>query len=143
MGTPPVMPLSHWMPPMMGGPFGRHAAMWLFHSESERIRKECTKHLLDLSDNQYYSEEKSLYISCSIPAQIQTIMGHHQGDRRLNLVTPLVIILHPLTQQMFSAGTHMEEENVLFYMDIDFLVKRPDQQKAGKPERDDKTISSK
>ena len=32
MGTPPVMPLSHWMPPMMGRPFGRHAAMWLFHS---------------------------------------------------------------------------------------------------------------
>ena len=31
MGTPPVMPMSCWMPPMMGGPFGRHAAMWLFH----------------------------------------------------------------------------------------------------------------
>ena len=33
MGTPPVMFPSHWMPPppMMGGPFGRHAAMWLFH----------------------------------------------------------------------------------------------------------------
>ena len=27
------------------------------HSESERIRKEYTEHLLDLSDNQYYSEE--------------------------------------------------------------------------------------
>ena len=27
------------------------------HSESERIRKECTKHLLDLSDSQYYSEK--------------------------------------------------------------------------------------
>ena len=27
------------------------------HSESERIRKEYTKHLLDLSDNQYYSKE--------------------------------------------------------------------------------------
>ena len=27
------------------------------HSEIERIRKEYTKHLLDLSDNQYYSEE--------------------------------------------------------------------------------------
>ena len=33
MGTPPVMPPLHWMPPpppMMGGPFGRHAVMWLF-----------------------------------------------------------------------------------------------------------------
>ena len=27
------------------------------HSESERIRKEYTKHLLDLSNNQYYSKE--------------------------------------------------------------------------------------
>ena len=27
------------------------------HSESERIRKEYTKRLLDLSDNQYYSQE--------------------------------------------------------------------------------------
>ena len=27
------------------------------HSESQRIRKEYTEHLLDLSDNQYYSEE--------------------------------------------------------------------------------------
>ena len=31
MGTPHVMPPLHWMPPMMGGPFGRHAFMWLFH----------------------------------------------------------------------------------------------------------------
>ena len=55
----------------------------------------------------------------------------------------LVIIRHPQTQQMFSAGTHVEEKNVLSSMDIDFSVKRPDQPKAGKPERDDKTISSK
>ena len=58
-------------------------------------------------------------------------------------MTPLVIILHPQTQQMFSAGMHVEEENVLFSMDIDFSVKRPNQQKTGKPERDNKTISSK
>ena len=30
------------------------------HSESERIRKEYTQHLLDLSDNQYYSKENSI-----------------------------------------------------------------------------------
>ena len=69
-------------------------------------------------------------------------MGHHQGDRRLNLLTQLVIILHPQTQQMFNAGMYVEEANTLFSTDIDFLVKRPDQQKAGKPERDDKTTSS-
>ena len=69
-------------------------------------------------------------------------MGHHQGDRKLNLLTPLVILLHPQTHQTFSAGMHVEEENALFSTDIDFLVNRPNQQKAGKPERDDKTISS-
>ena len=30
------------------------------HSESERIRKEYTEHLLDLSDNQYYSKENPI-----------------------------------------------------------------------------------
>ena len=69
-------------------------------------------------------------------------MGHCQGDYRLNLATPVVITLHPQTQQMSSAGTHVEEENVLIYMDIDFLVKRCNQLKAGKPERDNKTTSS-
>ena len=38
MGTPPVMPPSHWMPPPNDGdPFGRHAAMWLFHFSVERL----------------------------------------------------------------------------------------------------------
>ena len=69
-------------------------------------------------------------------------MGHHQGDHRLNLMTPMDITLHHQTQQMFSAGMYMEEENALFYMDIDFSVKRPNQLKAGKPEREDKTISN-
>ena len=86
--------------------------------------------------------KKTPSISYNIPAQIQTIMGHCQGDRRLNLVTLLVTILQPQTQQMFSTGMHMEEENMLFSMDIHFLVKRPNQLKAGKPERDNKTISS-
>ena len=70
-------------------------------------------------------------------------MGHHQGDRRLNLMTLMGITLHPKTQQTFSAGMHMEEENALFNMDIDFLVKRLAQLKAEKPEREDKTISNK
>ena len=65
-------------------------------------------------------------------------MGHHQGDCGLNLMTPMDITPHHQTQQTFSTGTHMEQENMLFYMDIDFLVKRLDQLKAGKPERDDK-----
>ena len=38
------------------------------HSESERIQKEYTEHLLDLTDNQYYSEEyPSTQLQYSIP----------------------------------------------------------------------------
>ena len=38
------------------------------HSESERIRKEYTEHLLDLTDNQYYLEEyPSVQLQYSIP----------------------------------------------------------------------------
>ena len=67
------------------------------HSESERIRREYTQHLLDLSDNQ---------ISCSIPAQIQIITGHCQGDCRLNLMTPMDIT--PTTRlSRHSALAHM------------------------------------
>ena len=57
-------------------------------------------------------------------------------------MTPMDITLHPQTQQTFSTGMHVEEESVLFSMDIDFLAKVHDQLKAGKPERDDKTTSS-
>ena len=45
------------------------------YSESEGIRREYTQHLLDLSDNQYLMK-RIPQISCSIPAQIQIIMGH-------------------------------------------------------------------
>ena len=38
------------------------------HAESERIQKEYTEHLLDLTDNQYYSEEyPSVQLQYSIP----------------------------------------------------------------------------
>ena len=70
-------------------------------------------------------------------------MGHHQGDHRPNLMTPTGITLHHQTQQTFSTDTHVEEENALFYMDIDFLVKRLNQLKAGKAGREDKTITNK
>ena len=43
---------------------------------------------------------------------------------------------------MFSTGTNVEEENALFYMNIDFLEKRLDQLKEGKPKREEKTISN-
>ena len=70
-------------------------------------------------------------------------MGLHQGDRRINLMTPMDITPHHQTQQMFSAGMHVEEENALFYMDMDFLEKRLNQLKVGKLEREDKTTGNK
>ena len=54
----------------------------------------------------------------------------------------MAITLHHQTQQMFSAGMHMEEENMLSYMGIDFSVRRLDQLKVGKPEREDKTTGN-
>ena len=54
--------------------------------------------------------------------------------------TPIAITLHHQTQWMFNTGTHMEEENVLSYMD--FLVRRLNQLKVGKPEREDKTTGN-
>ena len=46
------------------------------HSQSERIRREYTEHLLDLSDNQYYSEENpinQLQYSNPVPDYYRTL----------------------------------------------------------------------
>ena len=55
---------------------------------------------------------------------------------------PMAITLHHQTQQMFNTGTHVREENRLSYMGIDFLVRRLDQLKVGKPEREEKTTGN-
>ena len=70
-------------------------------------------------------------------------MGHQQGGHSKHLAIPVAITLHHLAQQMFSAGTHMAEENMLSYMGIDFLVRRLSQLKLGKPEREDKNTGNK
>ena len=69
-------------------------------------------------------------------------MGHQQGGHRKHLAIPMAITLHDLTQQKFSAGTHVKEENILYYMGIDFSVRRLNQLKVGKPEREDKTTDN-
>ena len=51
------------------------------HSESERIRREYTQHLLDLSDNQYYYEEnpiKQLKYSYPDPDYYRTLSKKSQ-----------------------------------------------------------------
>ena len=78
------------------------------HSESERIRKEYTQHLLDLSDNQYYYEENPInQLQCSSPDP--DYYGTLSRRSQTQPPTPLVIIFHPQTQQKFSADMHMEE----------------------------------
>ena len=55
------------------------------HSESERIRKEYTKYLLDLSDNQYYSEENpinQLQYSSPDPDYYRTLSRRSQTQSR-------------------------------------------------------------
>ena len=69
-------------------------------------------------------------------------MGPCPGDLTHNHAILQVITLHRQIQQMFSTGMHVEEENALFYRDIDFLEKRHEQQKAGRHKRDDRIINN-
>ena len=58
-------------------------------------------------------------------------MGQQQGGHRKHLVTPMAITLPHQTQWTFSTGTHVEEENMLSYMGIDFLVRRLEDKTTG------------
>ena len=58
-------------------------------------------------------------------------MGPSQGDHTHNHAILWTITLHPKIQQTFSAGTHVEEENM-------HLEQRPTQQKAGGQGKGDK-----
>ena len=69
-------------------------------------------------------------------------MDLSQGDQTHNHVILMAITFHPQTQQTFSAGTLMEEENVHFCMDIDSLEKRPAQQKARRQEKGNKILNN-
>ena len=55
----------------------------------------------------------------------------------------MVTTLHCLIQQMYSAGMHVAEANKLYYMGTDFLVRKLDLLKVGKPEREDKITDNK
>ena len=90
------------------------------HSESERIWKEYTEHLLDLTDNQYYSEQySSIELQYSIPDQ--DYYGPPPKRSNTQPHDPTGYYPPTQTQQMFSTGTHVEEENMHFYRDIDFF----------------------
>ena len=65
-------------------------------------------------------------------------MAHQLGDHKKYPMILMVTTLHHLTQQMSSAGTCVAEVNGLYYMDTDFLVRKLDPLKVGKPGREDK-----
>ena len=54
-----------------------------------------------------------------------------------------ITTLHLLTQQMYSTGTHEAEVNGLYYMRTDFLVRKLEPLKVGKPGREDKITDKK
>ena len=64
-------------------------------------------------------------------------MENHQGDHKNHLMILMVTTTHCLTQQMYSPGTHVAEVRELYYMGIDFLVRKLDQLKVEKLERED------
>ena len=107
------------------------------HSESERIRWDYTQQLLDLSDNQYYEEETPVN-------QLQYCSpdpDYYSSPTRRSQKHPVILMvttLHHLTQQTFSTGTHVAEANRFYYMGTDFLVRKLDLLKVGKPGREEK-----
>ena len=112
------------------------------HSESERIQKEHTEHLLDLTDNQYYSEE---YPSNQL--QYSILDPDYYG--------PLLRSSH--TQPCDPAGYYppppdpadvqhwhtCRRGKCAFVHGHRLLEKRPNQQKAEKLGKGDRTLNNK
>ena len=102
------------------------------HSESERIRWDYTQQLLDLMDN--IMKRRLLSISCSTPVLMLTITDHHLGGHKEHPMILTVTTFHCPTQQTYSTGMHKVEGKELYYMDTDFLVRKPDLLLVEKPE---------
>ena len=107
------------------------------HSESERIRRDYTQQLLDLSDNQYYEEETPVnQLQYSSPDP-----GYYCLPTRRSQKVPCDpngYYPPPPIQQTYSAGTHEAEGKELYYMGTDFLVRKLDLLKVEKPGREGK-----
>ena len=69
---------------------------------------------------------------------ILTITTHHLRGHKSHPMILTAITLHCQTQQMYSTGMPEVEGKDLYYMGIDFMVRKPDQLKVEKPERDGK-----
>ena len=106
------------------------------------LEGEYTEHLLDLSDNQYYFEENpinQLQYSSPDPDYYSTLSRRSQTQP----CDPNGYYPPPLDRADIQ-GWHAcgKGKHALLYEHRLFSVKRPNQLKAGKPERDDKTIKA-
>ena len=96
----------------------------------------------NLSNKQYYEEEtpvNQLQYSSPDPDYYGTPPRRSQKHPViLTVTTP-----HHPTQQMYNSGMHEVEGKELYYMGTDFLVRKLDQLKVEKPERDGKITDKK
>ena len=96
--------------------------------------------MLDLIENQYYEEDTLAYqlqYSSSTP---DYTIPHLEGQKS-HPVTQMAITPLPLTQQMYSTGTHGVEGGEPYYTAIDYMERKPDQWKVERPERDGQIIN--
>ena len=70
-------------------------------------------------------------------------MACQLGDHKKHPMILMVTTLHCLIQQMYSAGTCVAEGKELYYMGTDFLVRKLDLLKVGKPGREGKITDNK
>ena len=107
--------------------------------------KEFKKNTLNifwtLTNNQYYSEE---YPSNQLRYPIPDPDYYGPSPRRSHTQPHDPAGYYPPSPDPvdIQCCMHVEEENVLFYIDIDVLEKRPDWQKAGKPGKGDRTLNN-
>ena len=109
------------------------------HSETERIRREYTQHLLDLSDNQYYYEENpinKLQYSSSDPDYYKTPTRWLQKKP----CDPNGYYPPPPDPADVQCWHTCGRGKCTLLHGHRFLEKRLNQLKVGKPEKEDKTI---
>ena len=111
------------------------------HSESERIRREYTQHLLDLSDHQYYYEENpinQLLYSSADPDYYRTPMRQSQKTPH----DPNGYYPPPPDQADIQCWNACGRGKRALLHGHRCFSEKTDQLKVGKPEREDKTTGN-
>ena len=112
------------------------------HTESERIQKECTEHLLDLTDNQYYSED---YPSNQLQYSILNPDYYGPPLRRSHTQPHDPVGYYPPPPDPVDVQCwHTHGRGKLTFLHRHRLFgERPTQQKAGKQGKGDRTSNNK